>query len=292
MNHSSRLRTLAILGYHKIGDPSPGGWQTWYYVPESVFVRQLFVLKDHGFHVIDAATLIRALEGSEDLPDRAALLTFDDGDRSLRQFALPCLTRFGFPGVAFVATRFIGDFNTFDDAEPPEPICDWDELRELEKSGVSIQSHSVSHRALSQLDSREIEEELRESKRILERNLNKPVALFAYPYGDSGADQRQVSEQLRCAGYRGACAYDDRLNDWPMREHFHLSRLTMGPTPTSNVFSPDCERISPWLIEPSRLNPGAGSMARCRPTSASAVIRSSPPSSPSRGFTACANARS
>jgi peptidoglycan/xylan/chitin deacetylase (PgdA/CDA1 family) len=221
---------LAILGYHKIGVPSPGGWETWYYVPEAEFVRQLTVLQDQGFRVIAAETLQRALDGSEDLPERAALLTFDDGYRSVREVALPWLVRFGYPAVLFVPTAFIGKSNIFDNfAEPMEAICDSDELRDLDRHGVSIQSHGVSHRAFSQILPPEQEEELGESKRILEHGLNKPVTLFAYPYGDTGVDPQQVEELLRNTGYRAACVYDNCLNDWPIREPYRLSRLTMGP---------------------------------------------------------------
>ena len=226
----SGLRTLAILGYHKIGAPSPGGWETWYYVPESVFVHQLTCLRDQGFEVIDAAQLVRALDGSEDLPDRAAMLTFDDGYQSVCEVALPWLVRFGYPAVLFVPTGSIGGCNSFDAAaEPMEAICDWDQLHALDRNRVSIQSHGVSHRSFSELLPCEQEQELRESKRVLERGLGEPITLFAYPYGDAGADPRQVREQLLNAGYRAACLYDGGLNYGPIRQPYCLSRLTMGP---------------------------------------------------------------
>src|SRR5436309_3495743 len=45
-------RSLAILGYHKIGPPAPGGWETWYYVLESTFARHLASLREGGWDVI------------------------------------------------------------------------------------------------------------------------------------------------------------------------------------------------------------------------------------------------
>src|SRR5262245_33451802 len=117
----SVLPALAILGYHKIGAPPPSGWDSWYYVPEETFHRHLVFLRDQGWLVIDAALLLQALSGGAELPPRAALLTFDDGYRCVREVALPWLRRFGYPAVAFVPTQFVGGFNTFDDAEPVEP---------------------------------------------------------------------------------------------------------------------------------------------------------------------------
>jgi hypothetical protein len=59
---------------------------------------------------------------------------------------------FGFPAVAFVATGYIGGRSTFDGGvEPEEPMCDWDDLLELQRQGVSVQSHGVLHRGFSAL---------------------------------------------------------------------------------------------------------------------------------------------
>ena len=41
----ARLRkdtqALALLGFHKVGVPPPGSWETWYNVPEEVTVHGL-----------------------------------------------------------------------------------------------------------------------------------------------------------------------------------------------------------------------------------------------------------
>src|SRR5262249_44465766 len=151
MNAPAGRRHLAILGYHKIGAPPPGGWETWSYVPEATFLEQLRSLADGGWQVIDVAALLRGLTAPETWPERAALLTFDDGCRSTLDVALPCLRRFGHPAVVFVPTGYVGGRNDFDtDIEPTEVLCDWDDLRELERGGVSVQSHGVAHRRFSE----------------------------------------------------------------------------------------------------------------------------------------------
>jgi peptidoglycan/xylan/chitin deacetylase (PgdA/CDA1 family) len=223
-------RNLAILGYHKIGEPPPGGWQTWFYVPEEIFVGHLSYLRDHGWQVIDLLTLFRSITAPESLSGRAALLTFDDGYRSMRTVALPWLLRFGYPAVLFVPTDYIGGSNGFDaGCEPEEPICDWDDLRELQRSGVSIQSHGASHRSFSKLRLPEQEEELAQSKITLEAGLEKPVEVFAYPYGDGGTVARSTRRALEHAGYRAACLYKGGPNPLPIVEPYRLTRLAMGP---------------------------------------------------------------
>src|SRR5215204_7685155 len=103
-------------------------------------------LHKQGWQVIDFLALLGGITAPESLPERAALLTFDDGYRSMRTVALPWLLRFEYPAVFFVPTDFIGGRNTFDPAGPEEAICDWDDLCELERRGVSVQSHAASHR--------------------------------------------------------------------------------------------------------------------------------------------------
>jgi peptidoglycan/xylan/chitin deacetylase (PgdA/CDA1 family) len=129
----------------------------------------------------------------------------------------------------FVPTAFIGASNRFDEAEPEEPICDWDDLRELESCGVSIQSHGVGHRGLSALRPDELREELVRSRAVLEGRLARPVEVFAYPYGDGGADPGVVGESLWQAGYRAALLYGGGPNRWPAADPYRLTRLAMGP---------------------------------------------------------------
>jgi peptidoglycan/xylan/chitin deacetylase (PgdA/CDA1 family) len=223
-------RRLAILGFHKIGPPPAGGWETWSYVPEATFAGYLGHLRDAGWRVLDLAAFLAGLEAPGELPERAALLTFDDGYRSNLAVAVPWLRRFAYPAVMFVPTAFLGGRNTFDDGvEPEEAICGWDELRALERAGVAVQSHGVSHRALSGLDPAEAEAELRRSRAALEDGLGRPVTVFCYPYGDGGRDPAGVAAALRRAGYRAACLYGGGPNPVPPADVYRLARLAMGP---------------------------------------------------------------
>ena len=102
-------------------------------------------------------------------------------------------------------------------------------LRELERGGVSVQSHGVLHRAFSDLSPDEQEKELLRSRAALEDGLDKRVEVFAYPYGDAGTQPRRTSDALRRAGYRAACRYKGGPLRLPVRDRYHLPRLAMGP---------------------------------------------------------------
>jgi peptidoglycan/xylan/chitin deacetylase (PgdA/CDA1 family) len=229
MGGQGNSRTLAILSFHKIG-PAPGGWETWFYVPQATFVGYLEYLKEDGWQVLDVAAFLRGLAEPDSLPERAALITFDDGYRSILDHGLPELRRFGYPAVMFVPTAFIGGHNDFDaDNEPEEAICGWEELRELERCGVSVQSHGVAHRAFSELNVRERQQELLRSRAVLEDGLGKPVEVFSYPYGDCGPEPGAARRVLERAGYRAACLYGGRPHRVPVADRYRLDRLAVGP---------------------------------------------------------------
>ena len=68
-------------------------------------------------------------------PNRACLVTFDDGWRDNETYALPVLQRFQIPAVLFVATAYIGSQNTF-----------WQER--LTRSLVTLSRRPDRHHAL------------------------------------------------------------------------------------------------------------------------------------------------
>jgi peptidoglycan/xylan/chitin deacetylase (PgdA/CDA1 family) len=222
------MTRIAILSYHKVGPPPPGGWETWFYIPEAVFAEQLAALRDGGWQPVDLTTFVQGLTEPEGLPELTVLITFDDGQRSVREIALPVLERFGYPAVLFMPTGFVGRTNTFD-SEPDEPLCDWDDLRELLRRGVAVQSHGESHRTFSELSSAEREFEVERSKAALEAELEQAVELFAYPYGDDAGLPPELREALVRTGYRAAFSYGGGPFSAPAADPYRLERVAMGP---------------------------------------------------------------
>ena len=230
MNGQSENKKLAVLAYHRVGAIPAEGWDTWYRIPEQDFADQMEIISNSGWQVINLSTFLAGLDNPETMPERGLLLTFDDGHQSMREVALPILQRFGFPAVCFVPTDHIGTLSKFDkDVEPAEPICDWDDLRELDRCGVDIQSHGASHHWLSLLNHEQMEREFIQSKEVLEAGLGKPVVTFAFPYSDSGKNDSVVDAALQQAGYRAAflCGGGKNINDWPIQHPFRIDRLAV-----------------------------------------------------------------
>ncbi|HKF80973.1 MAG TPA: polysaccharide deacetylase family protein [Thermoleophilaceae bacterium] len=220
---------IAVLGYHKVG-PHPIEWWTWFYVGEETFARQLEWLRTAGWEIIGLDRFLRGLEYPAALGERSAIITFDDGYRSLREGAFRRLRQLEAPAVVFVATDYIGGVNSFDqDVEPIEAMCDWGDLERLWRAGFSIQSHTASHAALSALSPERREEELVRSKAVLEARLSQRVTALSYPYGDDGGDRDSVDRLLSRTGYRAAFLYGGGAVTASAIDGFRIPRLAMGP---------------------------------------------------------------
>lgn len=90
---------LAVLGYHGVDDP-PG------------FARQLDRLARIA-RPVSLDEVEEAVASRRPLPGRAVLITFDDGERSVREHGLPLLRERGMPAVAFVIASLIGTDRPF-----------------------------------------------------------------------------------------------------------------------------------------------------------------------------------
>lgn len=221
---------VAVLAFHKVGSPPPGGWETWNYVSEEQFTEFLEILREDGYEVLDLARFLALQREPNPAPKKRALLTFDDGYRSMLTVAEPILARFGYPSVLFVPTDYVAGVNTWDlGNEPEEPICSFEDLAELQRRGVAVQSHSCAHRTFSELDAAELAQEVSASKRLLDAHLPHPVETFAYPYGDGGADADAVDAVLEAAGYRAAFLYKGGVTPVPTPSPFRITRIPVGP---------------------------------------------------------------
>jgi peptidoglycan/xylan/chitin deacetylase (PgdA/CDA1 family) len=80
-------------------------------------------------------------------------------------------------------------------------LLSWDQVRGLDRKGMTIASHSRHHPFLTRVWGPRLTDEVSGSKRILEKFLGHPVRYFAYPFGQYDA---RVVQAVRDAGYEAA----------------------------------------------------------------------------------------
>lgn len=97
--------------------------------------------------------------------------------------------------------RLIERLAVEDPREVPNLMMNWDEVREMQRSGMSFGSHTVTHPILSTLSMARVEDEITKSKAAIEQELRVPIKTFAYPNGRRGDFTEQTKELLRQTGY-------------------------------------------------------------------------------------------
>jgi len=223
-------RSLRVLMYHKVND-LPGNRMS---MPTGLFDEQMAQLRELGYAVVDLDAVLAHYLVAAPLPDRAVLVTFDDGYRDNLENAAPVLAKHGYPAVQFVPIAYVGDSTPL----PHErylsahgvhnPTVDWGEIRELERHGVRVESHGISHKPLAELEIDEAAREIAISKVRLEERLGRPVRAFSYVKG-SEADYKPVHPSLvKQAGYDIAFTAVSGANS-PRSDPLQLRRYNVEP---------------------------------------------------------------
>ena len=184
-----------ILAYHEV-DPVPErGWA----VSSEDFAEQMRYLALAGYNVVPISALVDYIAGRRDsLLPNAVVITVDDGWLCASTEIEPVLQRFGFPWSLYVYPKIVGQGSH---------ALTWAQIVALQKAGVDIEGHTMSHAHLMHKSHPELNDnqydaflrtELDESKGIIESHTGQPVRFLAYPYGDY--DDAVVAAAKR-AGY-------------------------------------------------------------------------------------------
>jgi peptidoglycan/xylan/chitin deacetylase (PgdA/CDA1 family) len=196
------LPGVPVLLYHEVVREHPeadGSEESKYGVTLTQFREQLGQILQLGRRVVLLRELSRGLTAFED-GQPAVILTFDDGKASDYEAAFPALAERGMSAEFFVNTSTVGE----------RGYLSWQQIAEMHRAGMSIQSHAHDHVALSPLPRIALERQLKTSKQILEDRLGSAVDYLAVPYGFWN---RRVLSAAREAGYRAMC----NSRNWPAR---------------------------------------------------------------------------
>jgi peptidoglycan/xylan/chitin deacetylase (PgdA/CDA1 family) len=172
--------SAVILTYHAIEDGPPP-----LCVDPKTFRAHLDVIQRSEAEVLTVSELVEALR-SEEPPERAVAITFDDGLRSVVTEAAPMLHARGMPATVFAVAGHLGRVNDWPTQPPGAPrrlLADAEALAALVDEGWEVGSHGYEHAPLEGADEALLEHELVASRRRLESVVEAPVTSFAFPYG-------------------------------------------------------------------------------------------------------------
>jgi peptidoglycan/xylan/chitin deacetylase (PgdA/CDA1 family) len=218
--------TATVVAFHRVQDTAGPEGLT---VSVRAFEQYCRFFKEH-FRVVALGDLVgRLAQGLS--PHRELAITFDDGYLDNHDTAAPILERLGLPATFFIVTGWMGT-----DVVPwwdrvrnlRHPWMTWDHVRALHRRGFEIGAHTRTHIDLGVVAANEADREITGARRELERQLEAPADLFAYPYGRRQNLTDANLELVRAAGFRCCCSCFGGVNTRGS-DPFRLARIAVTP---------------------------------------------------------------
>jgi peptidoglycan/xylan/chitin deacetylase (PgdA/CDA1 family) len=194
---------IPILMYHNVSPwvPSFSDENRSLTVKPEDFAAQMEYLHKSGFTPITLKELNLIWRGKQPMPPKPIVLTFDDGDRGVYQYAYPVLQRYRFHFVVFLITRWTPFHTTF--------YMGKNDVLEMLKSGlVELGSHTRNHVNLEKASPIGTFYEICVSKRDIEELFDYDVTSFCFPFG---GHTKIAIAALRVYGYTVATTETDGL---------------------------------------------------------------------------------
>ena len=177
----------------------------------NVFRRQMAWLFANN---VKTLTIDELLSKNSHPEDKAVCLTFDDGRLGNYLHAYPILQEYGLKATFFVVTELV---------DKPHYMT-WDHLKEMEVNGMSMQSHTATHKPLGGMDEKEIIFELSESKKVIEKRLTTEVNHLSLPHGSKNVRIWPLAKRV---GYKTICTSNVGFQTWESNGPW-LKRISIG----------------------------------------------------------------
>jgi len=263
---------FVALSYHEVlADDAP---LTPTAVRASDLAQQFAWLAANGWQPVSIEQILAARAGGQPLPDKAILLSFDDGKKDVFTRVFPLLRLFRYPAVIALVGEWLevpaGGTVDYDGvAVPRSDFVSWAEVRAMQASGlVEVAVHTQAlHRGIPanpQGNSQpaavtrrfddghyetdpQYERRLRaEIGKLVERRTGRAPRVIVWPYGRSNGEARRIAASL---GLTVGLSLEDGWNDaaTPLSG---LRRQLVEYSPSLAEFAQLLRAL--WLPDPAR----------------------------------------
>jgi peptidoglycan/xylan/chitin deacetylase (PgdA/CDA1 family) len=197
---------VPILEYHVLGQPQGEVPYPDLYVPRASFRKQMDWLDEEGYEAVTLEQVEEAWYHGGTLPTKPMVISFDDGYRPQYTFALPTLSKHGWPGVLNLKAEGSDLYES--------------NVEAMLAAGWELAAHTINHSDLTTLEGEALEEEVAGSREILRREYGVPVKNFCYP---AGRFDETVIAAVEAAGYTGATT---EIPGYATKDHpYELARI-------------------------------------------------------------------
>ncbi len=194
---------MLVYMFHAIGELHEDDWADPHYS---------FSVEKFKAFLADVKTVVSLKLAIEHNIKEAVVVTFDDGH----------ISNYNAAKYMYENQYGTADFFINPDLVGNQYYMNWQQIRELSSWGMSIQSHGLDHQYLSDCDDQELIRQLKESKRLIEKNINETVSILAPP---GGRFDRRSSKLAFKLGYQ--CIANSIPGRVSNISCYHLPRLAV-----------------------------------------------------------------
>lgn len=230
-----KTKALPIVMYHQLTKDKKNSGK--YVLTVEQFEKDLIFLKENEYKSVTLEQLIDYSNGKDNLPDRAIMITFDDGCETLYSYALPLLEKYGFTAIGFAIGALADKYSEINDHNLLYSNLTWEEIKELCSGEViDIQSHTYNlhdntgaRSGVKKLKSETFEQYsefltadmVKMKEKMIEHTGSSPIAI-AYPFGSYSSETKDV---LIDNGIKMAFTCEEKINIIKKSESEGLFRL-------------------------------------------------------------------
>ena len=168
-----------ILLYHHVLPVNENASQ--YAVTVDQFKTQMVWMQENGYRTIKVQDMVDAIHVGKLLPNKPFIITFDDGNVDIYNYAYPILKDLGFTATMYLIEEAVGDYGNFS----------VDIIHELADAGWEFGSHTKNHANLNTCADRT--DEICGSRDHLIEMLQIPIQSIAYPFGIENDREKTIA---------------------------------------------------------------------------------------------------
>lgn len=175
-------RGMTALMYHRLGSGALRGRETGeesYAVPPERFRAHLEAVEAAEVPVRSLGDLLGGRLGP------GVCITFDDGNSSDHDVALPALRERGWPALSFVVPAWVGT----------PGYLGWSDIRRMRREGIAVGAHGWDHTWLATLDDTAVRRQLREARRVMAGELGETPRALSLPGGSGGRRALRIARE-------------------------------------------------------------------------------------------------
>ena len=161
------MKKLLILYYHEVVAKGEGA--AYQKIEEEKFEEQMRYLQENRYKTLFFSEL------DKPLPEKAVIISFDDGFRSVYEKAVPIMEKYGIKGNVYLPTAYIGN---------DEKFMTWDMVKALQADGkFEMQAHTHNHVDIRTLTKENMDNEVQFSQEKFEKELQYQPTAICLPFG-------------------------------------------------------------------------------------------------------------